>query len=210
MSYLILVRHGESEWNLKGVWTGWNESDLTEKGREEAKKAGQQLHDIPLHKAYTSDLKRAQETLEIIKKELGQENLETVIAPEIKERDYGDLAGKNKWEMKEKYGEEQFMKWRRSWDHPIPNGETLKKVYERVAPYYDKEILPELKRGKNIIVSAHGNSLRALVKHLENVDENFIPSLEIGTGEVYVYEINTDGSVINKEIKVTNPKTGKV
>lgn len=210
MAYLILVRHGLSEWNKKGLWTGWKDPDLSQEGREEAKQAGLKIKDLQIDKAYTADLKRTIQTLDEIKKVLENENVPTVVDWHMRERNYGDLAGKNKWEVKEKYGDEQFQKWRRGWDEPIPNGETLKDVYNRVVPYYQESILPELKEGKNIIITASGNSLRALVKLLENVHESEISSLEIGTGEVYVYTINEQGEVTNKEIRATNPKKGNV
>lgn len=210
MAHLILVRHGLSEWNKKGWWTGWNNPPLTAQGHKEGQKAGEALKDIPLDEAYVSDLLRAQQTLDEIKKVLQQENLPTTISKEIKERNYGDLAGKNKWEMKEKYGEEQFMKWRRSWDSPIPNGETLKDVYNRAIPYYETNILPKLKAGKNIILVSSGNPLRAFAKYLEKISDEQITSLEIGTGEVYVYTINPEGTVENKEIRSINPSKLKV
>ncbi len=210
MAHLILIRHGQSEWNAKGLWTGWNDPDLNNKGREEAQNAAEKIEDIKIDKAYTSDLKRAQQTLQEIKKKLDLHKLPTVIAPELKERNYGDLAGKNKWDVKKKYGEEQFMKWRRSWDYPIPNGESLKDVYHRVLPYYEEHILPELKKGKNILISAHGNSLRGLVKHLDNISDNEISKLEIGTGEVYVYHFDEKGKVTFKEIRAVNEDKLKV
>ncbi len=210
MAQLILVRHGQSEWNAKGLWTGWNDIDLNDKGRIEAQNAAEKIEDIKIDKAYTSDLKRAQQTLHEILKRLKIHNLPTIIAPELKERNYGDLAGKNKWKVKEQYGEEQFMKWRRSWDYPIPNGESLKDVYNRVLPYYQKHILPELKKNKNILIAAHGNSLRALVKLLDNISDEEIPKLEIGTGEVYVYQIDEKGKVTFKEIRAVNEEKHNV
>lgn len=210
MAHLILIRHGQSEWNAKGIWTGWNDPDLNQTGREEAQNAAEKIEDIKIDKAYTSDLKRAQQTLQEIKKKLGLHKLPTVVTAELKERNYGDLAGKNKWDVKKKYGEEQFMKWRRSWDYPIPNGESLKDVYNRVLPYYEKHILPELKKGKNILISAHGNSLRGLVKHLDNISDDEISKLEIGTGEVYVYTFDENGKVTFKEIRAVNEGKLKV
>lgn len=203
MAQLILVRHGKSEWNDLGLWTGWNDIGLNDKGFAEARQAGEALKDMNIDMAFTSDLKRAQQTLSEIEEITGH-TLPTTIAPEIKERNYGDLAGKNKWEMKEKYGEEQFMRWRRGWDEPIPNGESLKDVYNRTVPYYEKNILPELLKGKNVLITAHGNSLRALVKYLEGISDTDIPKLEIGTGEVYVYTLDDQGKVTNKEIKSVN------
>ena len=210
MSYFILVRHGTSEWNAKGLWTGWTDVNLNHQGREQARQAGESIKDIKIDKAYTSDLKRAQQTLEEILKVIKVNNLPTVITPAIKERNYGDLSGKNKWKIKEKYGEEQFMKWRRSWDIRVPNGESLKDVYARVIPYYKKHLLPELKSGKNILVAAHGNSLRALVKYLDHISDKDISKLEFGLGEVYFYTIDGQGKVVAKEIQSVNPMKGKI
>lgn len=210
MGKLILVRHGISDFNKRGVWTGWNNPDLAEEGFKEAEQAGEAIKDLDVDKIYSADLKRNLQTTEEIKKVLGKPNLETIVTKAFRERSYGDLAGKNKWEMKEKYGEEQFMKWRRGWDEPIPNGETLKDVYDRAAPYYDKHVLPNLEAGKNILISASGNSLRALVKHIENLPNDAVTGLEIGTGEVYVYDVCEDGKISNKEIRSVNAKRGKV
>ena len=210
MAQLILVRHGISEWNKKGWWTGWKDPDLAKEGYEEAKKAGQKLRDIGIDKAYTADLKRTIQTLEEIKKVLKIQDIPTVVDWHLRERNYGDLAGKNKWDLKKQYGEEQFMKWRRGWDEPIPNGETLKDVYERLIPYYKKIIVPDLLSGKNVIISASGNSLRALVKYIEDISENDISKLEIGLGEVYVYKIDKEGKVVSKDIRAVNPKRGKI
>ena len=138
------------------------------------------------------------------------QDIPTVVDWHLRERNYGDLAGKNKWDLKKQYGEEQFMKWRRGWDEPIPNGETLKDVYERLIPYYKKIIVPDLLSGKNVIISASGNSLRALVKYIENISENDISKLEIGLGEVYVYKIDKEGKVVSKDIRAVNPKRGKI
>jgi 2,3-bisphosphoglycerate-dependent phosphoglycerate mutase len=203
MAYLVLVRHGESEWNAKGLWTGWTDISLSEKGRDEARKAGETLKDIHFDLAYTSALKRAQQTWEEIQKVIGQTDLQTIADKALNERDYGDMTGKNKWEVKEQVGEEEFLKLRRSWDYPPKNGESLKMVYERVLPYYEKEILPKLKEGKNIIIAAHGNSLRALIKYLNNISDEDIPKFELATGGVYVYELDNEGKVINKELRTT-------
>jgi 2,3-bisphosphoglycerate-dependent phosphoglycerate mutase len=204
MAYLVLVRHGESEYNALGLWTGLTDVSLSAEGVREAQRAANALRDIPFDVAYTSTLKRAQDTLTEIKRELGCEDIPTRVDAALNERDYGDLTGKNKWKIQEEYGDEQFLKWRRSWDFPVPGGETLKDVYARVVPYYEAHILPDLKAGKNVLVSAHGNSLRALVKHLENISESEIPHLEIGTGEIYVYEVD-HGQIGKKEIRATNP-----
>jgi 2,3-bisphosphoglycerate-dependent phosphoglycerate mutase len=210
MAYLVLVRHGESEWNTLGLWTGWRDIPLTESGHAEARRAAEALDGIKLDVGYTSKLKRARQTLDDITSALGIPDLPVVEDAALNERDYGDLTAKNKWQVQKEYGDEQFLKWRRSWDYPVPGGETLKDVYARVAPYYDQHILPELKAGRNVIVAAHGNSLRALVKHLENIPDAEIPGLEIGTGEVYVYEVDPSGKITSKTIRAANPNRGKV
>ncbi len=201
MAYLVLVRHGQSEWNALGLWTGQTDVALTKQGREEARKAAKALADIELHKAHTSNLKRAQETLEEIKSALNHTELDTMQHKALTERHYGDYTAKNKWEVKEMLGDEEFTKLRRNWDHPVPNGETLKDVHNRVLPYFEEHILQDLKAGKNIIVSAHGNSLRALMKHLEQIAEDNVDKVEIGTGELHIYEINEDGKVLSKTIR---------
>lgn len=209
MATLVLVRHGKSEWNEKGLWTGWRDIPLAPLGHEEAKRTGEALKDIHFDLAYTSALIRAQQTLEEILKVTNQTPPITKDKA-LNERDYGDYTEKNKWDIQKEVGEEEFQKIRRSWDYPPPNGESLKMVYERVLPYFESEILPQLKEGKNIIIAAHGNSLRALVKHLENISEDDIATLEIGTGEAYVYDIDAKGNVTNKEIRGVNESKGKV
>jgi len=209
MSYLVLVRHGKSEWNEKGLWTGWTDIPLATSGIKEAQRTGDQLRDIKFDLAYTSKLVRAQQTLEQILKTLAQ--TPPIVENEaLNERNYGDFTGKNKWEIKDQVGQQEFQKIRRSWDYPLPNGESLKMVYERTIPYFEKVILPELKNGSNVIIAAHGNSLRALIKHLENISDEDISSLEIGTGEAYVYQIDNQGKVTAKEIRGENPDKKKV
>lgn len=204
MAYLVLVRHGESEWNAKGLWTGWTDIGLSDKGFAEARQAGELLKDINFDFAYTSVLGRAKQTWEQIQKVLEQNNVQTIEDKALNERDYGDMTGKNKWEIQKQVGEEEFQRLRRSWDYPPPNGESLKMVYERVIPYYEKEILPKLKTGKNIIIAAHGNSLRALIKYLDNISDADIPNLEMATGGVYVYTIDNGGNITNKEIRTSD------
>lgn len=201
MATLVLVRHGKSEWNKLGKWTGWTDVDLTEDGVEEAKATGEELKDIHFDIAYTSDLKRAIETLDEIKKVIGQEDLQTVQNKALNERNYGDFTGKNKWEIKQEVGEEKFNRIRRSFEEPIPHGETLKDVYQRVVPYYQTEILPKLKEGKNVLVAAHGNSLRALVKYLDNISDEAISQLEIATGQAIVYIIDQSGHILSKQTR---------
>jgi 2,3-bisphosphoglycerate-dependent phosphoglycerate mutase len=203
MSYLVLIRHGQSEWNKLSLWTGLTDVPLSDRGHEEAKAAAKTLSHIKFDKAHTSNLKRAQDTLTDILSELGQAELHTSKDAALNERDYGDLTGKNKWQVKEEHGEEKFMQWRRSWDFPVPGGETLKDVHRRAVPYFERHILEDLKSGENVIVSAHGNTLRALVKYLEHIPSDKISTLEIATGEVYIYDIEPgSGRIVSKEIKV--------
>lgn len=201
MAYLVLVRHGESLWNARGLWTGWTDIELSEKGHEEAKSAGEKIRDITLDVAFISKLIRAKETLDDILLILGIKQIETYEDKALNERDYGDFTGKNKWEIQKEVGSARFLRIRRGWDEPIPNGETLKDVYHRVIPYYESTISPIVKQGKNVIVSAHGNSLRALVKYLENISDENISKLEIATGEVWVYQLDNEGHIVNKEIR---------
>lgn len=199
MANLILVRHGESLWNEKGLWTGWTDIGLSEKGKEEARLAGEKLKGLSIDIAYTSILLRAKQTLDEIKSVLGID-VPTFEDKALNERNYGVFTGKNKWEIQKQVGPEQFKKIRRGWDVPIESGESLKDVYQRTVPYFEKEILPKLKEGKNILISAHGNSLRALVKYLENISDQEIPNLEIATGQIYIYSINSQGTIISKQI----------
>lgn len=201
MAYLALVRHGQSTWNVKNWWTGLTDVDLTDIGVAEARSAGEHLKDISFDLAFTSVLIRAKHTWECIQEELIKKDIPTTENAALNERDYGDLVGKDKWEMKEKYGDEQFFKWRRGWDTPPPNGESLKDVYARLIPYFESTILPLIKEDKNIIIVAHGNSLRALVKYIESVSNEEIPMLEIATGEIYLYQMNNNGQMISKVIR---------
>ncbi len=207
MAKLVLVRHGESEWNVKGLWTGWTDVPLTEKGRDEARHAGEELKGMQFDQAFTSKLIRAQQTLEEIKKVINAENLPTTESDKLNERSYGIYTGKNKWEVEQQVGNEKFTQIRRSWDYPIPEGESLKQVYDRVMPYYVEHIEPLLKEGKNVLIAAHGNSLRALIKYLENISDENIPHLELATGEVYIYDIDSHGQVAGKEIRGSKTDT---
>ncbi len=194
---LVLVRHGQSEWNLKNLFTGWKDPDLTEQGIEEARSAGRKLRDLKLRfdLAYTSVLTRAQHTLDLILEELGQQGLETIRDQALNERDYGDLTGMNKDEAREKFGADQVHIWRRSFDVPPPGGESLKMTAERVLPYYEAQILPAVLSGKRVLVAAHGNSLRALVMELENLTPAQILKRELATGAPIVYWLKEDGTV---------------
>ncbi|NJM34418.1 MAG: 2,3-bisphosphoglycerate-dependent phosphoglycerate mutase [Rhodomicrobium sp.] len=197
---LVLVRHGESEWNKLNLFTGWRDVDLTEKGVEEARQAGRLLKEAGLHFdiAFTSALKRAQRTLDLILEEMGQTGLETVKDQALNERDYGDLSGLNKDDARKRWGEEQVHIWRRSYDVAPPGGESLKDTAERVLPYYDAQIRPQLQAGKNIIVAAHGNSLRALVMKLDGLSRDAVLQLNLATGVPIIYRLNADGAVAEK------------
>ena len=209
MAYLILVRHAKSKWNALGLWQGWMDIELAPEGREDALRTAEALRGIEIHSAHTSLLKRAKDTWDIIQNALGI-TPPTVANQALNERHYGIYQGKNKWEIKEQVGEEEFMRIRRSWDHQIAEGETLEDVYKRIVPYYQSVILRELKEGKNVAVIAHGNSLRALVKYLENLSIADVLTLEFGIGEAYVYEVDRDGKIISKEIRASNPNAGKI
>jgi 2,3-bisphosphoglycerate-dependent phosphoglycerate mutase len=199
---LVLSRHGESEWNLKNLFTGWKDPGLTDKGVEEAKAGGRRLKalGISFDIAFTSDLSRAQRTCDLMLTEIGQPGLETIRDWRLNERDYGDLAGLNKQETAEKYGDEQVHIWRRSYDVPPPGGESLKDTVARVLPYYVETILPRVMRGERVLVAAHGNSLRALIMVLDHLDSTTIPSLELKTGVPLVYRLNADTTVASKQV----------
>ena len=201
MGILVISRHGESEWNLLGKWTGWTDVNLTEKGRNDTVRLGALLKGMVFNEAYTSSLKRTQQTLAALLEGCGVENLPTTHATELNERDYGDLTGKNKWEVKSEIGEEAFNGIRRGWDYPVPGGETLKDVYARVVPYFEQEILPKLQNGENILLVAHGNSIRALIKHLDQVPEAEMANVEMPFGQLLVYTFEPGQSLpIKKEV----------
>jgi 2,3-bisphosphoglycerate-dependent phosphoglycerate mutase len=197
---LVLVRHGESEWNKLNLFTGWKDPGLTEKGIAEAHTAGRLLkaEGYTFDVAFTSDLGRAQQTLALILEELGQTKLVIHRDQKLNERDYGDLSGLNKDEARKKWGEEQVHIWRRSYDIPPPGGESLKDTAARVLPYYQARISPEVKAGRNVLVAAHGNSLRALIMHLENLSGEEIVARELGTGVPIIYEFGAGGIIERK------------
>ena len=188
---LVLVRHGQSEWNAKNLFTGWKDPSLTNKGKEEAKKAGETIKEenINFDIHFTSELKRAQFTGKIILSEIGQKSTETIKNIALNERDYGDLAGLNKDESREKWGEKQIHIWRRSFDQPPPGGESLKDTADRVIPYFEQVIEPKIDQNKNVLICAHGNSLRALLMHIENISPEEIVKIEIATGEPIFYKV---------------------
>ena len=204
MALLVLVRHGQSVWNAKGLWTGLMDIPLSDKGEDEAKHTGLILKNYKFDVAFTSTLKRAQQTLDILLKESGQQETPIIKSAALNERDYGIYTGKNKWEVEKKIGGAEFLKIRRSWDFPIPKGESLRQVSERVYPYYVESILPFLKEHKNVLIAAHGNSIRALIKHLDNVSDDKAPMIEVTTGEADIYTMDEAGNVIRKERMAVN------
>lgn len=199
MSKLVIVRHGQSEWNAQNRFTGWVDVELAPKGIEEAEKAGEKLRGYRFEKGYTSALKRAQNTLSQILEVTGQTDLDVVKDQALNERMYGDIQGMNKDEARAQFGEEQVHIWRRSFDSPPPGGESLKDTAARVIPYFDKVIAPELKAGKDIIIAAHGNSLRALIMHLEQLTPEEILKTEVPTGQPRLYVLNGDLKVLKAE-----------
>lgn len=206
---LIISRHAESEWNLLGKWTGLTDIGLTEKGFREAQMLGEALQDVKIDYAYNSELKRTLQTLEGILSGSNQPDIKHEIRKAINERDYGDLTGKNKWEVQAEIGDEAFNGIRRGWDYPVPGGETLKDVYERVIPFFIDEIVPRLSAGENILLVAHGNSIRALIKYLDNIADEDIAGVEMAFGSILLYEFSQEGKVAGKQIRqidTTPPK----
>jgi 2,3-bisphosphoglycerate-dependent phosphoglycerate mutase len=198
---LVLVRHGQSDWNLKNLFTGWKDPELTDKGVAEAKEAGRKLKALGLSfdVGFTSELKRAQTTMALMLAELSQTMLPVIRDIALNERDYGELSGLNKDDARAKWGEEQVLIWRRSYDVPPPGGESLKDTLARTLPYYVQEILPMVLRGKRTIVAAHGNSLRALIMVLEKLTPEQIIKRELATGAPVIYTLNADSTVASKQ-----------
>ncbi len=206
---LILIRHAESEWNVLGKWTGHTDVHITEEGRKQAAKLGEAVKDIELHQAYTSEQIRTVETLAGLLESAAKTGLPQQRSAQLNERDYGDYTGLNKWEVLEQLGEDVFTKIRRSWDQPIPNGETLQKVHERAVPFYIDHILPQLLDGKNVIVVSHGNTIRSLIKYLEDISDEGICEVEMSFGEILIYSVTQEGKLHSKEtrkIEITPPR----
>jgi 2,3-bisphosphoglycerate-dependent phosphoglycerate mutase len=197
---LVLVRHGESEWNKKNLFTGWRDVDLTEKGIEEARAGGRKLkaQGLRFDVAFTSALKRAQRTLDVMLAELGQTDIAVIKDQALNERDYGELVGLNKDDARKRWGEQQVHIWRRSYDVAPPGGESLKDTAARVLPYYIAEILPRVLRGERVLISAHGNSLRALIMVLDRHTTESILKLNLETGVPLIYRLNPDSTVASK------------
>jgi 2,3-bisphosphoglycerate-dependent phosphoglycerate mutase len=201
---LVLVRHGQSEWNLKNLFTGWRDPDLTEKGIAEARAAGQHLkaRGFKFDVAYTSVLIRAQHTLKIILEELGQTGLKTHQDQALNERDYGDLTGLNKDDARKRWGEDQILIWRRSFDIAPPGGESLRDTLARTLPYYIKHIQPDVLSGKTVLVAAHGNSLRSIIMAIEGLTKEQILKRELATGVPVVYRLKSDSRIAESETLV--------
>lgn len=200
MGVLVLVRHGESQWNLENRFTGWVDVPLTDTGRAEAHRAGALLRGSRFDRAYTSVLQRAIETLDIILGEIGQTELPVERDAALNERHYGDLQGLNKAETAAKFGAEQVHIWRRSYDVAPPNGESLRDTAARTLPYFERTVLPPVLQGERVLVVAHGNSLRSIVMHLDQLTKEQVLELNIATGVPIVYEIAPDRSVRSKRI----------
>lgn len=200
MPHLVLIRHGQSLWNLENRFTGWVDVPLTAQGEEEARAAGRKIAHISLDVAYTSALTRAQRTLQLILEESGKVGLPVIRDVALNERHYGDLQGLNKADTAARYGDEQVHIWRRSYDIPPPNGEALKNTAERTLPFFDRCILGDIRQGKDVLVVAHGNSNRSIVMKLDNLSGEEVMGVELGTGIPLVYELTPDGTVVGKEI----------
>jgi 2,3-bisphosphoglycerate-dependent phosphoglycerate mutase len=200
MSKLIVARHHESAWNKLGVWTGLRDIHMTPYGFEKAHEMGTLVKHIPVDYAFSSMLVRTIETLSSMLNAMEQYKVPAEHTHTLNERDYGDLTGKNKWEIEKKVGKEEFTKLRRDWNHPVPGGETLKMVQERALPFFNEKILPLLKKDKNVIIASHGNTIRSLVKHFENIPDDEIKNFEIGFGTILVYEFDKKGKIIGKEV----------
>lgn len=200
MALLVLIRHGESQWNRENRFTGWVDVPLTDEGREEARRAGDKIRHIRFDKAYTSVLQRAIETLDIILKVIDQLAIPIAYDPALNERHYGDLQGLNKSETAAKYGKEQVHLWRRSYDVAPPGGESLKDTAARTLPYFEAHIVPDLRAGKNVLASAHGNSLRSIVMHLDKLSTADVLELNIATGVPIIYDFGPALEIRSKQI----------
>ncbi len=198
---LIIVRHAESWWNAEGKWTGTTDVHLSPKGQHEAELMGKALSDLSFDQAYVSEQTRTTETLQGILKSSPTPNVPVTVASALNERDYGTYTGKNKWQVKDEIGEAAFQDLRRSWDYPVPEGETIKAVYERAVPYFHSTILPQLAAGKSVLIVAHGNSIRALIKYLESVSDTDISQIEMIFGTALLYEVDADGRMTTKVVR---------
>lgn len=205
MSHLLLVRHGESEYNAEERFTGLHDPPLTQHGRVEASQMAASIKDLKPESAFTSDLVRAKDTLDIIMVDNGWAKVVVMTDPALNERDYGDFTGLNHSDIIKRYGDAQYIRFRRGWNEPIPHGETLKMVYKRVVLYFEVSILPELRLGKSVLVVAHGNTLRALIKHLDGLDDVQVETLEMPLQEIVVY--NYEVRITAKQVRKTDAAT---
>ncbi|MDE1874708.1 MAG: 2,3-bisphosphoglycerate-dependent phosphoglycerate mutase [Patescibacteria group bacterium] len=199
MGKLILARHHESEWNKLGLWTGRRDRHLTEYGFQKSAEMGELIRDIRIDRAFASMQVRSIETLSSMLEATGRSNIPEEHSAALDERDYGDYTGKDKWAMQKLIGEERWDNLRREWDCPIPNGETLKMVSERVLPYFLETVLPHIRKGENVLVVAHGNSCRALIKYIEKISDEDIKDVEMPFGAVYVYDLDKAGHMTKKQ-----------
>lgn len=200
MAYLILVRHGITNWNIEGKWQGLTDTTLSEEGRKQAKEVAEVLRGMQVDVVHTSELSRTKQTYQEICDSLSL-SCPVFCQPALNERDYGIYTGRNKWEVEKQLGHEKFVQIRRGWNCLIPKGETLLDVYNRVVPFYNKNILKDLKEGKNVLVVSSGNTLRALIKYLENISDEDIANLDLGFGKVFIYEFDKDGKILRKLVK---------
>lgn len=200
---LILARHHESEWNKLGKWTGTRDKHLTDYGFEKSADMGLLIKDVKIDCAFASMEVRTIETLSCMLNTCERYEVPTEHSAAINERDYGDYTGKNKWEIEEQIGEEKFNQLRRGWDYPIPNGETLKMVYDRAVPYFLEKILPKVKEGQNVLVVGHGNSLRTIIKYIESISDEEIANVEMPFGAVIIYDLDEQGHMVHKESRQT-------
>lgn len=201
MGKLVIVRHHESEWNKLGIWTGSRDVHLTDYGRKKSFEMGALIRDIAFDHAFVSTQVRSFETFTEMSKGMEQENIPVERSCAHNERDYGEYTGKNKWEMQKQLGEEVFNCVRRDWDCPVPGGETLKMVYERVMPFYKTTVLPFLKAGKTVLLVSHGNAIRALMKYIENVPDEKVKDIEMLFGSIVIYKLDTEGRRVSKEVR---------
>jgi 2,3-bisphosphoglycerate-dependent phosphoglycerate mutase len=209
MSKLIIVRHHESDWNKLGLWTGKRDRHLTEYGFRKSEDMGRLLAAAPgqeairIDRAYASMQVRSIETLSSMLEVLDLCDIPTTHSSALNERDYGDYTGRNKWEMEKMLGDENWNKVRREWDFPVPNGETLRMVYDRVVPFFKNEVLPYLRKGEHVLIVSHGNAIRALMKYIEDISGEKIKDLEMLFGKAIIYELDADGRMISKEVRQT-------
>jgi 2,3-bisphosphoglycerate-dependent phosphoglycerate mutase len=205
MAKLIIARHHESEWNKQGLWTGKRDRHLTDYGFKKSEEMGQLIKDFKIDMAFASMQVRSIETLSSMLEAMEQYDVPTEHSKALNERDYGDYTGKSKWDMEKLIGTEEWNKVRREWECPVPNGETLKMVYERAVPFYKEKILPHIVKGENVLVVSHGNAIRALMKYIENIPDARVKNIEMLFGGIIIYEVDADGHMKDKEIrKVTS------